>query len=69
MEKIHNVCVIGAGVMGRQIALNGAVSGFQVALTDSFPAALEKAGAWARSYLTTSVEKGKMTQEEMEALL
>lgn len=69
MEKIHNVCVIGAGVMGRQIALNGAVSGFQVVLTDSFPAALEKAGAWAKSYLTTSVEKGKMTQEEMEAAL
>lgn len=69
MDQIHNVCVIGAGVMGRQIALNAAASGFQVTLTDSFPGALQKAGDWAKSYLDTSVSKGKMTPEDRDKAL
>ena len=69
MKDIQKVCVIGAGVMGQQIALNAAVSGFTVVLTDSFPKALEKAGDWSRAYLNTSVQKGKMKQEEMDAAL
>ena len=69
MKQIQRVCVIGAGVMGRQIALNAAAGGFAVVLADSFPDALKEAGAWSRSYLEGSVQKGKLTQEEMEGTL
>ena len=53
MKAIQKICVVGAGVMGQQIALNAAVSGFDVVLTDSAPKALEKAGTWSNSYLST----------------
>ena len=69
MKAIQKICVVGAGVMGQQIALNAAVSGFDVVLTDSAPKALEKAGTWSNSYLSTSVQKGKMKPEEMTAAL
>ena len=69
MKTIKNVAVIGAGVMGRQIALNAAVSGFAVRLGDSYPDACIKAGNWAADYLGKSVDKGKATREEADAAL
>ena len=62
--EIKNVCVVGAGVMGRQIALNAAVSGYQVSLCDAFPDTLKEAGEWAKGFLDKSVQKEKMTKEE-----
>ncbi len=38
----HTVAVIGAGTMGRGIAQVFAQAGYEVALFDAFPAALEK---------------------------
>lgn len=67
--KIENVCVVGAGVMGREIALNAAFNGYNAALTDSQPGALQKARAWAESYLEGSVAKGKATAEQKDAAL
>ena len=50
-EELKTIVVIGAGIMGQQIAMNTAIkgraSGYQVILCDSFPAAVEKAQAWA----------------------
>ncbi|MPM75799.1 putative 3-hydroxybutyryl-CoA dehydrogenase [bioreactor metagenome] len=50
--------------MGQQIALNAAQCGYPVALTDSFPAALEKAETWAKGYVAGRVAKGKMTENQ-----
>lgn len=65
---IKQVTVIGAGVMGRQIAMNAALNGYVTVVNDSFPAALEAAGAWRDSYLRGRVEKGKISAEEAEAI-
>ena len=69
MKNIDIVTVVGAGVMGRQIALNAAVNGFSVRLADSFPDACSKAAKWAEEFLATSVSKGKMTRETADEAL
>lgn len=55
-EELKTIVVIGAGIMGQQIAMNTAIkgraSGYQVILCDSFPAAVEKAQAWADQVLS-----------------
>ena len=70
IEKVKTVAVIGAGVMGQQIAMNTAIkgreAGFRVLLCDSFAAAAEKAAAWADQYLAGRVKKGRLTQEEAD---
>ena len=69
-EELKTIVVIGAGVMGQQIAMNTAIkghaSGYQVILCDSFPAAVEKAQAWADKYLAGRVAKGRLTQEQVD---
>ena len=42
IEDVKNVCVVGAGNMGHQIALQCALSGFKTVSTDVIPAVLEK---------------------------
>lgn len=69
MKKIEIVAVLGAGAMGRQIALNAAVSGFSVRVADAFPNACAQALAWSRDYLDKSVDKGKMTRGDADAAL
>lgn len=66
--KIQKVTIIGGGTMGRQIALNAAISGFDTTVNDSFPGVLEAVAAWSGKYLGGRVEKGKMTAEEAEAV-
>ncbi len=67
-SKISTVAVIGAGVMGQQIAMNTAMrgreAGYRVLLCDSMEAAAEKAKAWAETYLAGRVKKGRLTEEE-----
>lgn len=67
MREIHNVCVVGAGLMGKQIALNAALHGFRVFLNDSFPNAVGGAESWAKEYLAGRVAKGKLTREQADA--
>ena len=50
--EIRNVAVIGGGLMGRQIALNAAIHGYQVKLTDSVAAVLDAVKAWEEEYLS-----------------
>ena len=64
MSQLKNICVVGAGQMGKQIALKAALCGFQVFLTDSFPAAVETAKVWSVDYLSKRVAKGKLFQED-----
>ena len=70
IEDLKTIVVIGAGVMGQQIAMNTAIkgrsSGYQVVLCDSFPAAVEKAQAWAEQYLAGRIAKGRLTQEQVD---
>lgn len=65
---IKNVVVIGAGRMGRQIAMNTAIHGYQVVLHDSAQSVLQDAAAWAEDYLAGRVAKGRMTQEQTDQI-
>jgi len=65
---IKNVAIIGAGRMGRQIAMNTAIHGYQVVLHDSVQPVLQDAAAWADEYLAGRVAKGRMSQEQTEAI-
>ena len=60
--------VIGGGAMGRQIALNTAIHGYEVVVCESFPAARESAESWKEEYLAGRVAKGRMTQEQVDAV-
>ncbi|MBQ5953561.1 MAG: 3-hydroxyacyl-CoA dehydrogenase family protein [Lachnospiraceae bacterium] len=66
--KIEKVCVVGSGMMGRQIAMNTAKYGYEVNVTDSNAAVLEDMGKWAENYLAGRVAKGRMTAEEAEGV-
>ncbi len=66
--EIRKVCVIGAGMMGRQIALNTAKYGYEVAVTDSSEAACASLTAWKDEYLAGRIAKKRMTEEEVAAI-
>jgi len=66
--EIKTVSVIGAGLMGRQIALNNAKYGFVSTLTDANPAVCADAKKWAEDYLAGRIAKGRMTQEEVDGI-
>ena len=66
--QIKTVCVVGAGAMGRQIALNTAIYPYQVNLVDTNPAALDSVRQWSEDYLAGRVSKGRMTQDQVDAI-
>tara|TARA_R110002072_G_scaffold271208_1_gene431149 strand:+ start:8110 stop:8982 length:873 start_codon:yes stop_codon:yes gene_type:complete len=66
-EDIKNVCVVGAGNMGHQIALQAAICGFNVKCSDVNADTLKKADAFVDSYLPGRVEKGRLTAEQAKA--
>ena len=61
--ELKNVCVVGAGNMGHQIALLCALSGFKTVSTDVIPAVLQKAERFCDTYLPGRVQKGKLTED------
>ncbi|WP_088185917.1 3-hydroxyacyl-CoA dehydrogenase family protein [Desulfosporosinus sp. FKA] len=69
LEDIKTICVVGAGNMGHQIALCCALAGYNVACTDISQDMLDKAEAFAKSYLPERVSKGKLTQEQADSVL
>jgi 3-hydroxybutyryl-CoA dehydrogenase len=64
--EIRNVAVIGGGLMGRQIALNAAIYGYQVKLTDNYAPVLTAVREWADEYLAGRIAKGRMTAEKVD---
>lgn len=64
--EVNVIGVIGAGNMGRQIALQGALSGFKVFCTDTIPEVLKSAESFAGQWLQSRVDKGKLTNQEAE---
>jgi 3-hydroxybutyryl-CoA dehydrogenase len=67
IDDVKNVCVVGAGNMGHQIALQCALSGYKTVSTDVVPAVLEKAEKFVDNYLPGRVQKGKMTEDAAKA--
>ncbi len=69
MAEIKTVGVVGFGVMGAAIGLNAASSGYQVIykeLNDDLVKSMYD--QWVLKALTKRVEKGKMTQDEMDSI-
>lgn len=64
--RIEKVAVIGAGLMGKQIALHTAIKGYECVLNDKFEDSLADAEKWAKDYLEKRVVKGKMTKEDAD---
>ena len=69
LADVKKVCVAGGGQMGRQIALNAAMHGFDTYLTDSFAAVLPKVAVWANEYLDGRIAKGRITPDDKAAIL
>ena len=66
---IQKIFVVGAGLMGSGIAQNAICSGYDVTLNDQRQEALERAQVGIQKALEREVEKGRMTQEAMDAAL
>ena len=61
--NIKTVTVAGAGLMGTQIAMQCAISGYQVICYDIFAPQLEKAKSFADDWVAKRIAKGKMSEE------
>jgi 3-hydroxybutyryl-CoA dehydrogenase len=66
---MSRAAVVGAGTMGNGIAHVFAQHGWDVALVDSAPAALEKATATIRANLDRQVKKGVLQPDDVERTL
>lgn len=60
---IKKVAVVGAGRMGRQIAMNTAIYKYEVSITDPAGAILTETENWISEYLSDRVVKGRMSKE------
>lgn len=67
--KITKIGVIGAGTMGHGIALVAAKAGYTVILNDISDAFIAQGLQKIDRFLTKSVEKGKMTDDEKQQIL
>lgn len=67
--SVKKLMVIGAGQMGSGIAQVCAQAGYNVVLNDLKPEFVEKGLGVISKNLSRNVEKGKMTSEQMEAVL
>ena len=63
------MAVVGAGIMGRGIALAGAMRGFEVILFDVKEEMLTKSSAYCDSFLTKSIQRGKISEEEKPQII
>ncbi len=67
-QQIDNVGVLGAGLMGHGIAQVAAQAGYQVVLREVDEATLAKGIGKIEKQLARSVEKGKSSQEDADAI-
>ena len=66
--KIQNICVVGGGLMGRQIALCAAIYGFKATVYDLKPEVVEAVKVWEDEYLAGRIAKGRMTEEQVAGI-
>jgi len=70
IEDVKKICVVGAGVMGHQIAQNCAEAGYSVSIRDVSDEIIQKAFNMIKSNLQKFfVDKGKMSQQDADALI
>ncbi|MFX0014826.1 MAG: 3-hydroxyacyl-CoA dehydrogenase family protein [Promethearchaeota archaeon] len=69
VEDVKKICVMGAGLMGNGIAQVCAQAGFEVALRDIEDRFVENGMNNIKKNLSRGVNKGKMTQEEMNQIV
>jgi 3-hydroxybutyryl-CoA dehydrogenase len=67
-QRIEQVGVLGAGLMGHGIAQVAAQSGYEVVLRELDQATLEKGIGRIEKQLARAVERGKSTQEDADAV-
>ena len=67
--EIKTFGVVGAGQMGNGIAQVAAMSGLQVIMNDIKTEFVEKGVATINKILSRGVEKGRMTEDEKNAVL
>ena len=63
--EIKNVCVIGGGMMGRQIAVGIAKYGYKVSVAEVNKAVCDQMAAWVDEYLAGRIAKGRMTEHQV----
>jgi len=67
--EVKRVGVVGCGIMGSGIAQVCAQSGYQVVVSEINSELLKKGLTLINSFLTKSVDKGKITQQEKDSTL
>ena len=67
IDKVNNILVVGSGAMGSQIGMVCALAGYDVTVLDIDEGMLEKAQKQLRERMARNVEKGRTSQEEIDA--
>ncbi|MDF3000644.1 MAG: 3-hydroxybutyryl-CoA dehydrogenase [Bacillota bacterium] len=65
---IKKVAMVGGGTMGNQIAMQVAISGYEVSCYSRKPETVAKAESFAKGWFSKNVAKGKITQAEAEVI-
>lgn len=65
---IRKVAVVGAGLMGNQIAMQVAINGYEVVCYDLSSEMVSKAEEFSKNWFAKRIEKGKMTAEAAEKI-
>ncbi len=63
IEDLKKVCVAGGGAMGRQIALNTAIHGYDVVAVETNNLVRESIEEWKNKYLEERIRKGRLTEQ------
>ncbi|HEV8440847.1 MAG TPA: 3-hydroxyacyl-CoA dehydrogenase family protein [Methylomirabilota bacterium] len=66
IDNVKSILVVGAGQMGAQIAMQSALHGWPLTLSDLSMDLLQKGMANNRKQLERRVQKGQMTKDQME---
>jgi len=69
IDEIKKICVVGAGTMGHQIALQCAVHNYDVHLVDNSKDALAKAQEKIRKVLEEGASRGEISSDSMQKAL
>lgn len=66
--EIRKVTVMGSGIMGNQIAMQTAISGYKVTCYDISQEMIDKAEAFSKEWFEKRINKGKMAADEAERI-
>ncbi|TFH19338.1 3-hydroxyacyl-CoA dehydrogenase/enoyl-CoA hydratase family protein [Candidatus Bathyarchaeota archaeon] len=69
LDQVEKIAVLGAGVMGHGIAQVASAAGYRVAIRDIAQEYLDNGLKGIKSSLSRLVERGRMTQEQMNEIL